>query len=403
MNKKIPLGAAIAFMVVVAGITFCITMMVSLNHFNQKVYNVKAREVMYKKLADVDSEARQNYMGTIDEEVLSDAISSGYIRGLNDKYSYYLTKNEYEEKLLEQKGQRISIGVTIEKDQTGYMRVKEVLKASPAEEEGILPGDLLITIGDTDLKSLSLTSADRMLKGEEGTKVSIVYRRDGVDTKKEIIRKSVEMQFITHRLIGTNGYIKINEFNDKTFTQFKTAVDDLIAKGATGLVFDLRDNTTDSIESANKMLNYLCPSGDLGTIVGKKGTTETRTISGTSDPYEVDLPMTVLINAKTAGTSEYFAGTLRDFEKVSIVGVQSTGKTSIQELRPLRDGSAVNVTVAYYLTSSGANLAGGIKPEYEVKLTVEQEQNFASLTEETDPQLKKALELLNSKKEEPAA
>ena len=81
MNKKIPLGAAIAFMVVIAGITFCITMMVSLNHFNTMVLNVKEREEQYKKLADVDREVRQNFAGTIDEDYLSDAISSGFIRG----------------------------------------------------------------------------------------------------------------------------------------------------------------------------------------------------------------------------------------------------------------------------------------------------------------------------------
>ncbi len=98
MNKKISLGAAIAFMVVVAGITFCITMMVSFNHFNTKVYNVKSREEMYKKLADVDRETRQNFNGTIDEETLLDSLSAGFIKGLGDKYSTYLTKDQYEQK-----------------------------------------------------------------------------------------------------------------------------------------------------------------------------------------------------------------------------------------------------------------------------------------------------------------
>ena len=179
MNKKIPLGAAIAFMVVVAGLTFCITMMVSLNHFNTMVLNVKEREEVYKKLADVDRESRQRYAGQIDEEYLSDSISRGYVRGLGDAYSSYLTKDEYEERLQEQNGQLVSIGATIVKDTTGYMRIRKVIAGSPAEQEGLRQGDLLISLDGVDLQAVSQTAAERLLKGQEGTKVAIVYRRDG--------------------------------------------------------------------------------------------------------------------------------------------------------------------------------------------------------------------------------
>ena len=398
MNKKIPLGAAIAFMVVVAGITFCITMMVSLNHFNKMVLNVKEREETYKKLADVDREVRQNFAGTIDEETLNNAISSGYIRGLGDRYSSYLTRDEYEEKLAEQKGERVAIGVLIEKDQTGYMRIKEVLADSPAEEKQLQAGDFLISIDGTDLKNVSLANAERMLKGQAGTKVSIVYRRDGIDTTEELQRKDVDMQYVTYRMIGANGYIKITEFNSRTNIQFKLAVDSLIQQGATGLVFDLRDNNTDSLDAANAMLNMLCPSGDLGIRVNKDGSQE---VMATSDQYQVSLPMSVIINGKTGSAAEYFTLCLRDFNKVNVVGTTSLGKSVIQQLIKLTDGSAVNLTVAHFLSPTQTDiLGGGIKPDYEVKLTTEQEQNFSSLTDETDPQIKKAVEIVNSKKVE---
>ncbi len=164
MNKKISLGAAITFMIVVAGVTFCITMMVALNHFNDMVLNVKEREEMYKKISNIDAEVRQNYTGAsqIDEEYLSDMISAGYIRGIGDKYASYLTKDEYETVLQEQNGQLVSIGVTLAKDQTGYLKVLSVQEGSPADQNGIKRGDLLISADGTDLKNLTLSRGEQL-------------------------------------------------------------------------------------------------------------------------------------------------------------------------------------------------------------------------------------------------
>lgn len=405
MNKKIPLGAAIAFMVVIAGLTFCITMMVSLNHFNTMVLNVKEREEVYKKLADVDRESRQRYAGPIDEEYLSDSISRGYVRGLGDAYSSYLTKDEYEERLQEENGQLVSVGATIIKDTTGYMRIRKVLAGSPAEQAGLQQGDLLISIDGTDLQALSQTAAERLLKGQEGTEVAIVYRRDGVDASSELTRRTLEMEFIEYRMIDNNGYIRITSFNSRTFSQFKRAADDLIRQGATGLILDVRDNTSDSVEAAADMLDMLLPAGTLGTVV-EKGTAGDVSRDLTSDQYEVALPMVVLTNSRTGCAAEFFAAGLRDFKQGDVslkraqcVGTQTVGKSAMQELLPLVDGSALSLTTAHFLTPDGTDLAGiGLRPDYEVRLTAEQEQNFDQLTDETDPQIRKALEVVNSRK-----
>lgn len=397
MNKKISFGAAIAFMIVVAGITFCITMMVSLNHFNKMVLNVKAREEVYKKLADVDRNARQNFAGKIDEEALADAISSGFIKGLGDKYSSYLTKDQYEQKLLEQSGKLVQIGVTIQKEQTGYVKITKIIKDSPAEQNGMAVGDLIVSINDRDLKTVSLSNVERLLKGEVGTKLTVVYRRDGVDTQKDIQRKDIELQYVDYHLIETNGYIKISEFNDKTYVQFKNAVNDLVRQGADAFVFDLRDNNSDSIEAANSMLNMLLPSGELGTKTDNNGKT---TSLGNSDKYELELPMATIINSKTGNAAEYFVAVLRDFKKANSTGTTTYGKAVIQELFKLNDGSAINITVGHFFPPSGTQINGvGIKPDYEVKITPEQEKSVDVMTDENDPQILKALEIVNSKKE----
>lgn len=396
MNKKISLGAAITFMIVVAGVTFCITMMVALNHFNDMVLNVKEREEMYKKISNIDAEVRQNYTGAsqIDEENLSDMISAGYIRGIGDKYASYLTKDEYETVLQEQNGQLVSIGVTLAKDQTGYLKVLSVQEGSPADQNGIKRGDLLISADGTDLKNLTLSRGEQLLKGNVGTKVSVVYRRDGVDTTKELQRITLSEVLVESRMIDQTGYVLIREFDSSTASQFKTAIEELMQQGAVSFVFDVRGNNSDSIYAANDLLSLLLPAGDLGTIVYADGTTR---LSGTSDAYSVDLPMSVLVDADTGCAAEYFALMLREYEKASVVGVQTMGKSAMQELRPLNDGSAVYITVSHFMTPAGTDIEGtGVKPDYEVKLSTKEDLS-QTLSDETDTQLRKALETVNSK------
>ncbi len=397
MNKKISLGAAIAFMVVVAGITFCITMMVSLNHFNTMVLNVKSREEMYKKLADVDRKARQNFDGKIDEEALLDSISNGYIKGLGDKYSSYLSKNQYEQRLLDLSGKEVSIGITTVKDESGYLLVTKVINESPANKSGIQVGDHIISIEDTDLKTVNFTNAERLLKGTVGTKLKLIYRRNGVDTLLDnIIRKDIEVPCVEMELIEKNAYIKILEFNDLTYSQFKQAVDNAIKNGATGLIFDVRNNSGGTLNSVSIMLNMLLPSGDIGTKIDNNGK---KTILGKSDKYEINLPMATIVNGKTASASELFVSALRDFNKANSVGTQTYGKGVMQTLIKLTDGSAINITTAHFYPPSGDKIDGvGIKPDYEVKLTTEQEKNFDILTFAEDPQIQKAIEVVNSKK-----
>lgn len=398
MNKKISLGAAITFMVVIAGLTFCITMMVSLNYFNGMVFNVKERKEMYTKISEIDSEIRQKYNGTIDEDMMLDAISRGYVSGLGDKYSRYLSKSEYEKQLLDTQGKLVGIGVTIKRDASGYAQVVKVIEGSPAELAGILSGDMITAIDEVDLKTYDFTKVDELIRGNAGTKVKLNIRREGVETLYELARKDIDIKYVTYKLIDKNGYIKINEFNQKTYEQFKNAVDDLIKQGATGLVFDLRDNGGGTLDSATKMLDMLLPQGVIATKTDKSGATSPL---ATSDKYGVNLPMVTIINGNTASASELFVSALRDFNKATSIGTTTYGKGVMQTLIPLKDGSALSITTASFIPPSGEDFNGvGIKPDNEVKFTPEQEQNFKNghLELESDTQFVKAVEVLNSKK-----
>ncbi|MEG0894616.1 MAG: S41 family peptidase, partial [Oscillospiraceae bacterium] len=313
MNKKISLGAAITFMIVVAGITFCITMMVSLKYFNSLVLNVKNREEMYKKLADVDRKSRQNFDGTINEEFL-------YIRGLDDKYSSYLSKEEYEQRLKDLSGKQVGIGADFVKDDTGYIRVKKILDASPAALSGLKVNDYIISIDNNDIKTMSTENISRALLGEVGTKISLVYRRDGVDTPVDLIRTDIKIPVVELKMIEDNAVIKISEFNDVTYEQFKECVDTAVQNGAKGFIFDVRNNTGGTINSVIKVLDMILPSGEIAKKIDNNGV---ETVLGTSDRFEIEAPIVTLVNGKTASAAELFVACIRDFEKGNSVGTKT--------------------------------------------------------------------------------
>ena len=395
MNKKISLGATITLMIMAAAVTFSITMIYYMDVFNGKVYNLKERETMYSKLSELDRIVRANYIGEIDEDALNEALADGYIVGSGDKYARYFTPEEYESYMVDLEGRVVGIGVSAQQDPSGYILVNEVYADSPAAMVGLQAGDLIVKVDELDVNAETYQQAAEAIRGEEGSKVNITYRRDSEDTTIEVTRRKVDIPTVFSRMIDGNvGYVQITEFNESTATQFSNQVDTLIGQGAQALVFDVRNNGGGTLSSVTKMLDKLLPEGDIISAEYKDGTVE---VLAKSDENEVELPMVVLTNSRTASAAELFTQALRDYGKAKSVGVTTYGKGTMQTVKKLNDGSAVNITVARYLPPSGVSYDGeGIKPDYEVELTSDMEENLQNLDETTDPQLKKALEVVVS-------
>ena len=396
MNKKVSLGAAICFMAIAAAVTFTITMYFSLNIFNSKIANVTERDNFYDKIAEIDTIVRNNFLEDIDEDRLMDHVADGYMAGLDDPYTYYMNQEEYKAYQMDNAGELVGIGVTVIQDESGYILVKGVEEGSPAENAGIQAGDLIVKVGDIDVLSEGYNEAVTAVRGEEGTTVVLTIRRDNEDLQVEAVRKLIKSTTISYRLSGDNGYIIISKFDETTFDDFKNAVSDLQSQGATGLIFDVRNNPGGLLDSVADVLDYLLPEGPIVSSVNKKGETK---MLYESDANCVDLPMIVLCNGETASAGELFSAALRDYKKAELVGVNTFGKGIMQTAYTLADGSALSLTTDYYNPPSGINYHGtGLKPDYEVKLTADQELNLANLDENTDPQLQKAITVLNSQK-----
>lgn len=396
MNKKISLGSALAFMAIIAALTFSLTMVYSMRSFNEMVYNVREREAMYQKLAEIDRYTREKNLNPIDEKQLMNAVAAGYVGGLGDPNAKFYTPAQYAQYIQNQSGRYVGIGIVPEKDASGYITVKEVYPDSPAQYAQIQVGDLIVKVDETDVTAENYEKMAESLKGEAGTKIGLVVRTSNDDIEMEITRRQVEVPTVYTRMFENQvGYIRITGFSDATKDQFSRQLAKLSSDGAMSLVIDVRNNAGGTYRAVTGVLDVLLPEGDIASAQYKSGKT---TVLAASDSSEVNLPIAVLTNEKTSGTAELFAQCIRDFNKGKTVGTKTAGSGTMQEVWKLSDGSAVNITVARFMSPKGVTFDGeGLKPDYEVKYTEPVlTTGVGDLDPAQDPQLKKGLELAAS-------
>ena len=394
MNRKISLGAALAFVIIAAAVAVCITMLVSRDTFNRKISNVEQQEQMYQKIQKIDQVVSDNSLYDVDSETLLNAIGQGVVSGIGDPYAEYYSSSEYQKLLDEQSGDAVGIGVLLQEDSSGdYAAVVQVYPDSPAESAGLQPGDLILEVDGSSVRGMELEEVSDALIGEKGTAVSLVYRRNGSDSTAEITRRQYSQSSVTYQVVdGDIGYLRISSFEENTPSQLNEALNNLQAQQVRGLVLDVRDNAGGDTGSCTECLDQLLPEGVLGYT--RTGSSQ-RQILATSDDSEIDLPMAVLVNENTSSMAELFAVAIRDYDKGDLVGTTTYGKGVLQTLYPLDDGSAVRITTAYFDPPASENFDGvGLTPDYEVSLGRDQLATMGSM--DGDDQLEKAVSVLRS-------
>ncbi len=393
MNRKISLGAALTLAIMFALVTFVMTMIYSLREFDTKVFSFTEREQMYEELAEVDRIIRQNYLNVIDEDMLNASLIQGYVDGIGDIYARYMTAEEYAELQKNNDGRMVGIGATVEINSQGYMRVVGVTPDSPADLAGIMIEDIIFQVDDLAVSEDTFEAASDALNGEPGTIVKLWVRQGEEEVELEVTRRLAETVYVEYKSIDNIGYIKINEFTDSTVNQFSRAINNLMnEEKVSAIIYDVRDNPGGTLDSVCEILDIILPEGDIVSAVYKNGESE---VIATSDASSIELPMAVLINSKTASAAELFAQALKDYDKADTVGETSFGKGTLQNIYSLNDGGALEITIAHFHTSMSGSFEGiGIKPDYEVVLSADLAENLSMLDETNDPQIIKALELL---------
>lgn len=298
----------------------------------------------------------------------------GSLRGMLstlDPHSQFLDPDEYKDLKTETQGKFGGLGIEIS-IRDGILTVITPIEGTPAWEEGIKAGDLIVKIEDELTKDMTLSDAVKLLRGKPGTDINITVLRESEFKILEftITREIIRIQDVkgTQILTDNIGYIRLAEFREDSAKDFRKALDELKEQGADSLIVDLRNNPGGLLNVAIKITEEFLPKGEL--IVSTKGrrrsqNTETHS---TNTSHLIDWPMVVLINEGSASGSEILAGAVKDNKRGIIVGEQSFGKGSVQSVIPLPDGSGLRLTTSKYFTPSGVSIHGeGITPDIVVK------------------------------------
>ena len=393
MNKKISLGAAIAFMLVVATLTLALTMAFSMNRFTTMVNSVQQQRELYSKLSEIEQNVRDKYAGPVNSDKMMDAMAAGYISGLGEDGGTDFTADQYQQLVSTEEGKYYGVGIVPVMEPSGYIQVKEVYPDSPAANAQIVVNDMIVKVDDIDVTTETYEEAVGLLQGDAGTKVNLTVRRENEDLSMEITRRQVEIPTVYAQTFDRMGYLRITSFTNGTRDQMNRQLNQAIGSSMEALIIDLRDNAGGRYSAMAPALELLVPEGDM--ILAKYKSSEP-VVLASSDSDGIGLPLVVLTNANTSGTAELFAQALREMCGARVVGIKTAGDGKLQEFIKLSDGSAIQLTVARFLSPLGTEIDGeGVEPDYEVKLEGEA-INWDLLDPEYDSQLKKAIEVAQS-------
>lgn len=400
MNKKISLGLAVSLIFLAVAITITATMLVAMGVYNDIIKDVSARSGVYSTVSELDELIRKNYYGEINENLLNAMMSDGYVAGIGDKYSYYMTPDDYARYKEEEKGNKVGIGVVAVYDsKNNNIYISEVSAGSPAQIQGISKGDVITAVDGVGVTASNYKDLLESLEGAKLTNVQVTFVHNGTENTVSVAR-GYSAQTVYYSVMEDVGYIKINAFYSTTAKELESALKYMMDKNIASVIFDVRNNNTGLITNVVKCIDMIVPVATEGTNAVATAVDKNGNIIETfaSDSDSVNFTMIVLVNSNTSGAAELFACDLRDFGLARIVGVKTAGNGTMQKVFELNDGSAVALTVAKILPYKSNSFNGvGLEPDFVVELSAEQNERLEMLTYEEDLQYQKAMDILGNK------
>ncbi len=330
----------------------------------------------------------------INDQKIVDGAIDGIAASVDDPYTEYFTKKEFDEFIIQSKGTYFGIGVKIEPGEN-YIEVITSFEGSPAYKAGIKPGDKIIRVNGINLTAKDIDKAVSLMRGPKGTSVTVTILRNGsskpIDLK--IVRDEIKIKTVSSSILENNiGYIKITNFDENTPQDFYNSYDKLKSSGCRGLIIDLRFNPGGLLESVVDVASNFLKKGQL--IVYLKDRYNHKEYFKSYKNGDTVTPLVVLTNKYSASASEILAGCLKDQKRAKIVGEKTFGKGVVQQVFDLGDGSAIKITVSQYLLPSGAYIhKKGIEPDVKIAQPKEY-QDKMNVPMNKDLQLKKAIEIL---------
>lgn len=364
---------------------------------SQKEYATLKSEMDYfRKIIELREYIKQNYYLPTDDADFKDGMMRGLFDSLEDPYSIYMSETEFKDFAELSTGIYGGVGIIVSPGEDNLITIVSPIEDTPGERAGILPGDKILMVGTEEVYADGLDYAISKIKGEPGTDVELLLRRDGIEDFKVVLtRELIEIKAVKSEMKADNiGYIRIASFDENVAIEFKTHLDQLIAGGMKGLVIDLRNNPGGSLDECVEIADMLLGEQVIVYTMDNTGKKEYEH----SDAAKVNVPIVVLVNEGSASASEILTGAIQDTEAGTIVGTTTFGKGLVQWVRPMIDNTGFKLTVAQYFTPDGTYIHGkGITPDIVIPLPEATEAGSAGEVSDADPQLDKALELLTTK------
>ena len=350
------------------------------------IENNDSKSALDTKIQGIRTYLEKKYLGEFpDDEKLEEAAVKGYVEGLGDEYTEYLTKDEYEQLMTNVVGSYVGIGVYLTQDRNGDTVILMPLEDSPAEAIGLKTGDIIVKVDGEECNGVDLTIVANKVKGEEGTKVNLEVLREGKTLTFEIERKIVKLNKIKAKVLENNiGYIQILSFDENCSTEFQEKLNELLKQNIKSLIIDIRNNGGGIVKEATDIADLFIPKDKTIMIELGKDSEEKIVKSEKDEIINSNIKVIVLGNENSASAAEILLGALKENEVATIVGTTSFGKGVMQEIVPVSNGGALKITIQEFRTPNG-NIINkkGIEPNIEVD---------DDLNTEEDEQLNKAIQ-----------
>ena len=302
----------------------------------------------------------RDYYRKVDRKKLLDQSLEQAVGSLDDRFSHYFAPRDFSDFQAATEGRFEGVGMTVEEVERG-LRVLSVYEGSPADRGGLEPGDIITHVDGRSIAGLSSEESTTRIKGPAGSSVRLTVRSDGKERELNLERAEVEIPVVKAEMRRSGGrkiaHVHLAGFTSGAHGEVGDAVRKLLKQGADGVVLDLRDNGGGLLNEAVMVSSIFIPDGKIVTTRGRSRPEQV--YEATGGAIDTDIPVVVLVNDRSASASEIVTGALQDRDRATVVGTRTFGKGVFQEIEPLANGGALDITVGEYFLPSGRNLGGG--------------------------------------------
>lgn len=365
------------------------TYLLSIKLFNKKPKENTIKNSNFQSLYDTYDIIKEKYYKDIDDETLINGAINGLMESLDDKHSMFFDKEAKKDFENELSGSYYGIGAEIKQVNDDEVMINKVFDGSPAEKAGLKSGDIFISIDGKETKGLTVSEIASNLKSEKKEKATIVIRRGEEELTIKVQKDNVNLLSVSSKMLDDNiGYVAVSIFGEKTYYQFKEAIENLEKQNMKSLIIDLRGNSGGYLSTVTYMLNeFLDSSKTIYQMKTREGIEKFNALDNTSKSYKV----IILVDENSASASEIMCSAMQEQYGATLVGTTTYGKGTVQETENLPNGTLIKYTIQEWLTSKGNSINDvGVKPDVEVTISEEYTKNPI---EANDNQLQKAIEL----------